>query len=209
MRHHRGMVVSIGFVCAVSTAGLVPAQEDKATTPLGRDRRSDDMVWAAARREVEARKRETEAMFARLRALPQPLLEPRDIQLGMPPGDIVLTERDFDMLVFGGGNAEAWRADFDAFLSRQIEEADREWGLTPAQEEKLRLAGRGDMKRLFDRVEEKRREVVLVPTPREKFAVTIDDLRKLRIAIRPLPFGRTAIYSKTLNKITNGQRAAR
>ncbi len=144
-----------------------------------------------------------------LRALPQPLPEARDMMLVMPPGEVVLTEKDFDLLVFGGGNAEAWRADFDAFLSRQIEEADRKWGLTPAQEEKLRLAGRGDMKRLFDRVEEKRREIVLVPTPRDKFTVMIVDLRNLRIAIRPLPFGRTAIYSKTLNKITNEQRAAR
>ncbi len=59
-----------------------------------------------------------------------------------------------DQWVFGrlGGSAGAHgKIDFSLLLC--IQDLDRTCGLTEAQKNKLRLAGRGDIKRFFDRVE--------------------------------------------------------
>jgi hypothetical protein len=113
--------------------------------------------------------------------------------------------------VFLGGNAKAWHANLEAFLERQVEDADRAWGLTAAQEEKLRLAGRGDMKRMFDRVEEMRREWVGMALADERSRTIHEEFTELRIAIRPLPVDgrRWPIFTKVLGKITDEKRASK
>ena len=63
-----------------------------------------------------------------------------------------------DNMVFNrfGGPVIA-RTRFDAALALRIEDLERNCGLTEAQKKKLKLAGRGDVKRVFDRVEEEKR----------------------------------------------------
>ena len=69
----------------------------------------------------------------------------------------VLSDELFDQWAFGGRmTGNTIRNKLDSLLTMQIEEIDRSCTLTEAQKNKLRLAGRGDMKRFLDRVEEKR-----------------------------------------------------
>lgn len=231
MRHHRDMAVSIGFFSAVLSARLVPAQEGKATFPLELERRSDDKVWAAARREAEARKRETEANFAKIRGLPvaQPA-EPRAIQFVAVPGDVVVglglqaqvrdepdadapfeeepppprfvaDEGLVDRIIFISRGQDWIAARFDSLLASEVEKSGQKWGLTPAQQEKIRLAGQGDMKRFFDRVDAKRREFALVRTDRDKCQQLVRELLQLRNTTTSGPFGVGSIFSKVLGRI--------
>jgi hypothetical protein len=104
----------------------------------------------------------------------------------------------------------------DSF-ERRVEIVDRICRLTDAQKSKLRLAGRGDIKRFFDRIEALQRKCQ--PTD----AVHDDDPSDLQIcgtgsllnasAIRPARtlglFEQGSLFSKTLKTLlTEGQAAA-
>ena len=72
----------------------------------------------------------------------------------------VLNDAQFDQWVFGNmgvANAAAARNQLDSLLTLHVEDLERTCGLTPVQKKKLLLAGRGDIKRFFDRVEERKK----------------------------------------------------
>jgi hypothetical protein len=64
-------------------------------------------------------------------------------------------EQQIDLTIFQqyGGSAAAARSRLNAQLLDQVQDIDRVCKLTDAQKEKLQLAGRGDIKRFFDRYE--------------------------------------------------------
>ena len=63
-----------------------------------------------------------------------------------------IVDQHFKTMVFRQyGSADAARARQDSILASQIEEFDRSCQLTVAQKKKLELAGRGDIKRFFER----------------------------------------------------------
>jgi hypothetical protein len=65
-----------------------------------------------------------------------------------------IPEGTLDQLVFGRGrNAASGRMQLDALLNQKIGAVEKSCRLTAAQKQKLHLAGRGDIKRFFDRVE--------------------------------------------------------
>ena len=75
----------------------------------------------------------------------------------------VYTEEHFDQWVFNNqGSEAAVRTRFDSLLSLRIDFIDRICGLSEIQKKKLFLAGRGDVKRFFDRVDEKRKAFLSV-----------------------------------------------
>jgi hypothetical protein len=99
-------------------------------------------------------------------------------------------------------------------LLEQVIVASGEWyGLTTAQRQKLHLAGRGDIQRLFDQVEESRQrlqsqvihDVAGLRKLEEDFATASADLR----AGIKQPFGNGSLFSKTLKStLTTKQIAA-
>ena len=66
-----------------------------------------------------------------------------------------MTEDQFDQWVFGAPrNSRAGRNKLDSLLTLEVDEVCRTCGLSEVQKKKLVLAGRGDIKRFFDKVEE-------------------------------------------------------
>ncbi len=238
MKHHCRMAVSVGFLCAALTARLVRAQEGKATVPLEPDRRSADTVWGAARREAEAKKKEMEANFARIRGIPvarpaappaMPLVAVQGdvvVRLGLqaqvrvepdadapfeeepPPPTFIADDGLVDRVIFISRSRDWILARFEALLASEVERAGQKWGLTPAQKEKIRLAGRGDMTRFFDRVDAKRREFAIVRVDREKSQQLVRELLQLRNTAMSGPFGEGSIFLKVLGRIIDERRAA-
>lgn len=75
-------------------------------------------------------------------------------------------EMQLDSFVFsnlGAGSAVATRSLFESQLTLHVEELDRSVELLPPQKKKLLLAGRGDIKRYFDRIEEVRQKYLSDP----------------------------------------------
>jgi hypothetical protein len=81
--------------------------------------------------------------------------------------------------------------------------------LSAAQRAKLQLAGRGDIKRLFDEIAERRREF---ETVRKNYRAGVAALRRLaplRQACVDGPFGDGSLLTKTLQKIDEDKNAER
>ena len=71
-----------------------------------------------------------------------------------------ITDRQFDLYVFGNeGGAESGRRIIEARLKSRVAFIDQVCGISRDQRKKLELAGRGDIKRFFDRIEELREQV--------------------------------------------------
>jgi hypothetical protein len=80
--------------------------------------------------------------------------------------------------------------------------------LTESKRAKLRLAGRGDIKRFFDQVEDRRQQF---ETDRQSFRTGLADLQRLEPltqVYRDGPFGDGSLSAKTLSRFHNDQEAA-
>ncbi len=228
MRGHRAAAVSIGVAWMFLTTQHILSQEMKNSAPPTRSARPVDKVWEAARQEAEAKWKGEQAILARLRAVPPPppaappdmereeldsfIRTIRSAQLrARPREEFTLSEDSFEGWLFGSDSAESRRAQLDAILTRKIEEADRMWELTVAQREKLRLAGRGDMERLFHRVEDNRRQFLILRTDVDQLmGFYLREIRPLRRTILTVPYGEGSIFSKVLKRtLEEGEPARR
>lgn len=128
----------------------------------------------------------------------QPRLEVINRGAVAPP-PLVLNDATFDQWALGAsttlGSVEQRLKDL---LKNHIEQIDRACKLTGAQKARLQLAGQGDIKRLHDRIEEKRWSVVGVPQDRARLNEILRELQPLRIAIQSDPFGEGSIFEKTI-----------
>jgi hypothetical protein len=121
-----------------------------------------------------------------------------------------LGRENFDRWVFGDGVGEvARREHLNSQVWKKVESVSKNRGLTAAQESKLRLAGHGDIKRFFERVEASRRDFEVA---RKNFNVGFRFLSLLDPLCQEYeegPFGEDSLFSKTLRKIENDALAAR
>jgi hypothetical protein len=123
----------------------------------------------------------------------------------------VVARENFDRWVFaeGGNNALAAQRILNDLLRGKVESAAREGKLTRAQQAKLLLAGKGDIKRFFDQVEERRAEF---ETERKTFQAGFAALRRLESLSQVYqegPFGDGSLYAKTLRKIKDERDSGR
>ena len=72
--------------------------------------------------------------------------------------------------------------------------------LTPAQRQKLKLAGHGDIKRVFESIEDARREFDLASQELDRLEVR-KELRMLDVAATYGPFETGSLFQKTLRKM--------
>jgi hypothetical protein len=188
------------------------------------------------RLEAEAREKQRLEAFARIKALPPAPREQLEIVAGQivaggvvvrlvrdEPEDgeepdenapkaprAVVSEDSFDRVLFGStGDAESGRAYMESILKQKIEELGQVRRLTTAQWKRLLMAGRGDIKRLFDRIEEERKEFTLLRTDADRCVDFLRELQPLRLAIRQGPFELGSIYAKTLRKMLDEGELAR
>src|SRR4051794_31427893 len=115
----------------------------------------------------------------------------------------------FDLKLFGNlGTVASARVRAEALLRLQVDEVDRAARLTDAQRRRLELAGRGDLRRFFDRVEEKRTEYMLL-RDQQKLAHFVVELRTLRAEYEAGLFGPGSIFARAVATILGPEQAAR
>lgn len=128
----------------------------------------------------------------------------------MNPHMVVYSDEQFDQWVFGGGkNLAVVRASTDSLLARQIEEIDRACGLTDDQKKKLRLAGRGDLKRFFDVYDEKKHKFQALKNDQNKINEIFQEIQPLQASIAAGLFGEGSIFAKTVGKTLDPPQAER
>jgi len=124
-----------------------------------------------------------------------------------PQQQFMVADENFDQWVFGGrGTAAVIRKRFDSQLMLQVEEIERTCGISELQKKKLQLAGRGDIKRLFDRVEVLRKKFQLVKNDQNKFNEFWQDVQPFQVVFNQGAFGVGSFFNKTLkNTLTSDQ----
>lgn len=107
-----------------------------------------------------------------------------------------------------GGEAGV-RYTLDFALAARIRELDRDCDLTLGQERKLRLAGRGETRRLFDRIGEARRRLVLAGDDANQIRAVLKEAAPLRAALDSDPFGEGSPFGKALKTTLDGTQVAK
>jgi hypothetical protein len=113
----------------------------------------------------------------------------------------VMNEAQFDQWVFGNmgvANAGAARNRLDSLLTLNVDDLERTCGLNAVQKKKLLLAGRGDIKRFFDRIEEVRKRFTKNQNDQNQFAQLWQEVQPLRNAYHSGFFGDESIYAKAI-----------
>jgi hypothetical protein len=122
----------------------------------------------------------------------------------------VVNRENFDGWLFEDAGDEAARfRHLEKLLRRRVDAAAREHKLTPPQRAKLQLAGRGDIKRFFDQVEDRRREFETERRVYQNGMAALRRLEPLVQAFRDGPFGDGSLFVKTLQRINDEQWAGR
>ena len=113
-----------------------------------------------------------------------------------------------DQWVFGryGGSGGA-RNKLDSSLLLRISDLERTCGITELQKNKLRLAGRGDIKRFFDKVEELKRK--FQHGQNNPNANIWQEIQPLQVELNTGLFGDDSLYAKTIRRTLNQEQAAR
>jgi hypothetical protein len=138
---------------------------------------------------------------------------PNAAQVGM----FEVSRQQFDMWVFGNtGRANAFgSASFDprerleSTLKMKVEELTAASKLSSAQEQKLLLAGHGDIKRFLDQVEAKRKEFEAVRKDQQKFGNFYQTLQPLRNVFNGGMFAEGSIFAKSVRRTLDPEQSAR
>ena len=97
----------------------------------------------------------------------------------------------------------------ESLLTNKIDDIDRMSRLTPVQKKKLQLAGRGDIKRLLDRIEDERKTFEHLRTDLPRIEEFLMRLQPLRLTIRRGPFGSESLFAKTFKKMRDEENLVR
>ena len=124
------------------------------------------------------------------------------------PQQFIWGEETFDQWVFGNmGGAGTNRTRLESMLALQIEDVERACSLTPAQKKKLQLAGRGDLKRFYESVEEKRKKFLLVRNDQNKMGEIFQEIQPLQLAMNSGLFGEGSLYYKSIRSTVDATQA--
>jgi hypothetical protein len=233
MSYDPAMSFSIALACLAlaSTVSLASAQVTVPARPAPDVSRPADSAREAMRREAEAERVRREQAFERLHDL-KPAIQP-EVRIG-PAGiplfrvvdeqdqeadpdenapaepRFVVAEETFDRWLLGStGDTDSARAYLESLLQRKVDDINQVRKLSPAQRKKLILAGRGDIKRLFDRIEDERKEFHRLRTDADQCGEFLRELQPLRVTIRQGPFDFGSIFAKTLKKMLDEGQLAR
>jgi hypothetical protein len=123
---------------------------------------------------------------------------------------MVVERENFDRWLFDDGRSEGERqTHLEAILQSKVELAASAHRLTEPQRAKLRLAGRGDIKRFFDQVEERRSAFEIDRRSFRTGHAALLRLGDLSQVYHNGPFGDGSLFAKTLRRINDDRRAGR
>jgi hypothetical protein len=124
---------------------------------------------------------------------------------------VFMNDAQFDQWVFGNvsrGNASVARDKVDSLLTLLVDDLERSCALTAVQKKKLLLAGRGDIKRFFDRVEEMRKKFDKVKNDPNAVGMIWQEVQPLQTAFNAGLFSGESIFSKTIKTTLSPEQAA-
>jgi hypothetical protein len=131
------------------------------------------------------------------------------------PQRVILFSGTFDELVYGSDSCAAdARIRLDNRLRERLAKIDRISQLTDAQREKLQLAGRGDIKRFFDRADRLRAicDRYAEITARDQFQNWTEELRREAHALQKLlaegPIDAQSLMARTMKKTLTVEQSA-
>ncbi|MBC7816448.1 MAG: hypothetical protein IAG10_06105, partial [Planctomycetaceae bacterium] len=111
-------------------------------------------------------------------------------------------------IVHRSGTAVAARAKIDSQLKSKLDELVQVCQLDEAQQRKLALAARGDIKRFFDQVEEVRKKFLAVKNDQNRLNQIWQEISPLQQQYSKGLFGEESLFAKTLRKtLTDEQQA--
>jgi hypothetical protein len=126
------------------------------------------------------------------------------------PAPIIPAQDSFDDWAFGGKAGEQrFRNQLDKLLRRKVNEVEQFFQLTEAQRRKLTLAGRGDIQRLLEMVEDARKEFQLARTNVRRLAELQKDLRLVELRVSDGLFEMGSLFAKTLRKMVDEKQLVR
>jgi hypothetical protein len=121
-----------------------------------------------------------------------------------------MTDAHFEQWVFQqDGNATGARRRLESSLTLELESIDRACQLNEAQKKKLQLAGHGDIKRFFDRVETVRQRFQLVKDDEQRVNEIWQDIQPLQLSLQAGLFGNDSLLYKSLHNTVTGEQLAR
>ena len=106
-------------------------------------------------------------------------------------------------------DTEAVRDHLESRLIRVIDQVDQMYDLTPEQERKLELAGRGDIKRFFDRLAAMKKLFDRPEEDRVDDRVNRGDIQSLRQEFQRNYFEDDSLFSKTLKRMLTSEQHTR
>lgn len=140
----------------------------------------------------------------------------RDVRFPDAPaaaGQIVVTDEQLEQMFFStAGSAKACRTQLEGALTLKISEIEQACSLGESQQRKLRLAGRGDIARLFEGFDEYRRKYAGVRGDADQFAARVQqfmqDTEQLRSGLAGGLHGADSLFDKTLHTVLTAEQMA-
>ena len=124
--------------------------------------------------------------------------------------NFAIADENFDMWLFGGGrNSQAARARLESILSLEIDRLDKYCAMSEAQKKKLTLAGRGDIKRFFDKVAEKKRKFDLLKNDQNRIGEIFQEIQPLQQTFNAGIFSDGSFFTKTVKNTLNEEQTER
>ncbi len=210
------LALLLPLLMVTPSSAQVPAKEKRALVEEDEMRveeaevRVEVQVQEAELRQKEARARVQAAQLrvqaVRIAAQAEALDDAVEELVAQPA--FMFADENFDQWLYRDlQNSAGARSRLDALLVVRLEDVVQACRLTEVQRQKLQLAGRGDIKRFFDRVEELRRKFQLVKTDQNRIGEILQEIQPLQVNFQTGPFGDASIFAKTLNTtLTSEQR---
>ena len=110
---------------------------------------------------------------------------------------------NFDQWVLGGRNRDQIENQLKSLLTLHVESANRACELSAAQREKLRLAGEGDLKRLFGAIDQAREKFGEVGQDQQKLNECYQQASILQTKMQSGVFDESSLYQKVLRQTLN------
>ena len=116
---------------------------------------------------------------------------------------------DFDQWVLGGKTRDQTERMLKSLLTLKIQSANRDSALSAAQLEKLQLAGEGELKRIYRRIEQAQEKYRAVGQDQKKIQEFYRQVSSLRTELEGDVFGASSLYQKVLPQTLDKDQSAR
>ncbi len=129
------------------------------------------------------------------------LLEPLGLDSFVGGSELVVTTR--------AAAADAVRSRLTKTLAHELQIMDYLCELTETQKQKLELAGRGDVERLCDGIEERRMKILRNKNDEKKVNQIFREITQLKQQLESGPFGRGALFRKAMETTLTAEQAVK